>query len=91
MSANACGCHDTDAIRQPQRFKEFLLACECDSRGRTGFENEPFLAADYWMRLLEAAQGVDAGAVAKLHTEPEKIKQAVFEARVEAIKRISFN
>ena len=29
---------DTDAIRQPQRFKDFLLACECDSRGRTGFE-----------------------------------------------------
>lgn len=83
--------HDTDAIRQPQRFKEFLLACECDSRGRTGFENKPFLVADYWLQLLEAAQGVDAGAVAKLHTEPEKIKQAVFEARVEAIKRISFN
>lgn len=83
--------HDTDAIRQPQRFKEFLLACECDSRGRTGFENKPFLVADYWLQLLEAAQGVDAGAVAKLHTEPEKIKQAVFEARVEAIKRGSFN
>jgi len=82
--------HDTDAIRQPQRFKEFLLACECDSRGRTGYENKPFLAADYWLQLLEAAQGVDAGAVAKLHTEPEKIKQAVFEARVEAIKQVVF-
>jgi tRNA nucleotidyltransferase (CCA-adding enzyme) len=80
--------HDTDAIRQPQRFKEFLLACECDSRGRTGFENKPFSIADYWLRLLEAAQEVDAGAVAKLHTEPEKIKQAVFEARMEAVKRV---
>lgn len=80
--------HDTDAIRQPQRFKEFLLACECDSRGRTGFENKPFLVADYWLQLLEAAQGVDAGAVAKHHTEPKKIKAAVFEARVEAVKRV---
>jgi tRNA nucleotidyltransferase (CCA-adding enzyme) len=80
--------HDTDAIRQPERFKDFLLACECDSRGRTGFENKPFPVADHWLKLLEAAQGVDAGAVAKLHTEPEKIKAAVFEARVEAVKRI---
>ena len=80
--------HDTDAIRQPQRFKEFLLACECDSRGRAGFENKPFPVADYWLRLLEAAMGVDAGAVAKHHTEPEKIKRAVFEARVEAIKQV---
>jgi tRNA nucleotidyltransferase (CCA-adding enzyme) len=80
--------HDTDAIRQPKRFKEFLLACESDSRGRTGFENKPFPVADYWLRLLEAVQGVDAGAVAKHHTEPEKIKSAVFEARVEAVKKV---
>ncbi len=80
--------HDTDAIRQPNRFKEFLLACESDSRGRTGFENKPFPIADYWLRVLEAAMAVDAGAVAKKFDEPEKIKQAVFEARVEAVKQI---
>ena len=32
---------DTDAIRQPERFKEFLRACECDFRGRTGYEDKP--------------------------------------------------
>ena len=79
--------YDTDALRQPERFKEFLRACECDSRGRTGFENKSFPIADYWLRALKAAHGVDAGAVAKLHTEPEKIKAAVFEARVEAVKQ----
>ena len=34
---------DTDAIRQPQRFQEFLLACECDSRGRLSFEESECL------------------------------------------------
>lgn len=80
--------YDTDAIRQPERFKEFLRACESDSRGRTGFEDKPYTPAAFWLRVLEAAMAVDAGAVAKQFYEPEKIKAAVFEARVEAIKQI---
>ena len=28
-----------DAIRKPSRFGEVLLACECDARGRTGFQD----------------------------------------------------
>jgi len=79
--------HDTDAIRQPERFKEFLRACECDSRGRTGFEDTPYTYAALWLKVLEAAMAVDAGAVAKQFDEPEKIKAAVFEARVEAVKQ----
>jgi len=38
--------------------------------------------------LLEAILAVDVGAVAKLHNAPEAIKQAVFEARLDAIKRV---
>lgn len=77
---------DTDAFRQPERFREFLRACESDSRGRTGFENRPFPYADKLLKVLEAASNVDAGAIAQNFAEPEKIKQAVYEARVEAVK-----
>lgn len=77
---------DTDAIRQPQRFRDFLSACECDIRGRTGYANCAFPEADLLDSLLNAVAGVDAGSVARLHTEPEKIKQAVFEARLAAIE-----
>jgi hypothetical protein len=31
---------------------------------------------------------VDAGEVAKLHTAPEAIKQAVFDARLSAVKQV---
>ncbi|HXQ31510.1 MAG TPA: multifunctional CCA addition/repair protein [Steroidobacteraceae bacterium] len=31
-----------DALRRPERFDEFLLACEADMRGRTGFANLPY-------------------------------------------------
>ena len=78
---------DTDAIRQPQRFKDFLLACECDSRGRTGFESAECTEAEILISLLEAVLKVDAGAVAKRHTAPEAIKQAVYEARLAAVKQ----
>jgi len=77
---------DTDAFRQPERFREFLLACECDSRGRTGFENKPFPEADLLLRVLQAATNVDAGAVARQFAEPEMIRQKVYEARVDAVK-----
>jgi len=78
---------ELDAIRQPARFKDFLLACESDSRGRTGFENCATPAADLMLKVLDAAMQVDAGAVASAYTEPEKIKVAVFEARLEAVKQ----
>jgi len=40
------------------------------------------------LKVLDAALSVDAGAVASAHTEVEKIKAAIFEARVSAIKRV---
>lgn len=77
--------HDTDALRQPQRFEQFLLACECDARGRTGFDSKPYPQADYLRRVFQAASTVDAGAVARLQTTPEQIRVAVYEARLAAV------
>ena len=77
---------ELDAIRQPVRFKDFLKACEADSRGRAGLELCPTPAADLMSKVLEAALSVDAGLVASAFTESEKIKAAVFEARLDAVK-----
>ncbi len=79
---------DTDAIRQPQRFHDFLFACECDSRGRTGFEESQCSESEVLLKLLKAVLAVDAGAVAKAHGGPEAIKQAVFDARLAAIQKV---
>lgn len=77
---------ELDAFRQPDRFAEFLKACECDSRGRTGLENCELPESILLGNALQAAQNIDAGAIAKQHSEPEKIKKAVFEARLQALK-----
>jgi tRNA nucleotidyltransferase (CCA-adding enzyme) len=79
---------ELDAFRQPERFNDFLKSCECDSRGRTGLENCALPETDLILTALQAASSIDAGAIAKQHIEPEKIKRAVFEARLEAAKQV---
>ncbi len=73
-----------DAFRRPTRFEEFLQACECDFRGRPGWEEKPYPSADYLRLALCAAQSVDAGAVAK-SVKPEQIREAIFKVRVAAV------
>lgn len=79
---------ELDAFRQHKRFEDFLLACECDSRGRLGLENCPLHEAEHLRKALQAAQAVDAGAIAKTCTSPTQIKQSVAEARARAIQAI---
>lgn len=74
--------YDLDVFRQPQRFKDFLKACECDLRGRTGYEEKPFPEEALLLAALDKVANVDAGAVARQFSEPEKIKEAVFAARL---------
>jgi tRNA nucleotidyltransferase (CCA-adding enzyme) len=73
-----------DAFRRPERFEEFLLACECDFRGRPGYEARPFPAPDHLRQALQAALAIDAGAVA-CSVEPARIREAIFRARTAAV------
>jgi tRNA nucleotidyltransferase (CCA-adding enzyme) len=52
-----------DAFRRPERFEQFLLCCEADARGRTGFEEREYPQADYFRHALMTAQKVDMAAI----------------------------
>ena len=78
-----------DAIRKPARMAEVLLACECDARGRTGFQN-----ADYPQRprLIKALEQVLAVATAPIAAAAQQrgatglqIGAAVRQARLAAL------
>jgi tRNA nucleotidyltransferase (CCA-adding enzyme) len=73
-----------DAFRRPERFEEFLLACECDFRGRPGYADKPFPAPDHLRQALQAAQAIDAAAVAR-SADPARIREAIFQARAAAV------
>ncbi|MCI1004229.1 multifunctional CCA addition/repair protein [Herbaspirillum sp. C7C8] len=70
-----------DAFRKPQRFLDMLRASECDHRGRTGLELQPFPQAAYLEGALQAASAIDAGAIAQQQTQPQRIADAILAAR----------
>ncbi len=76
---------ESDAFRRPERFEQFLIACEADARGRTGLENRDYPQADFLRGAFAAASAVDSGAIAKQH-EGSKIPTAIREARQDAIR-----
>jgi tRNA nucleotidyltransferase (CCA-adding enzyme) len=78
-----------DALRKPARFAEALQACLADARGRLGLEQQPYPQAERLREALVAARSVDAGAVAqRFANQPARIKDAVHDARVEAVKAV---
>jgi tRNA nucleotidyltransferase (CCA-adding enzyme) len=48
----------TDAFRRPERFNEFLLACECDARGRLGLEGRDYPQPEILRKARSAAAAV---------------------------------
>lgn len=74
-----------DAFRRPERFRKFLLACEADARGRTGFEDRPYPQAEYLQGALEAAAAVTAREVATEDMSGPHIGEALRRKRLQAI------
>jgi tRNA nucleotidyltransferase (CCA-adding enzyme) len=73
-----------DVFRRPERLDKFLLACEADARGRTGFEDRDYPQRAFLQTLAEAATGIDVGAAIK-NTNPADIGAFVRELRRAAI------
>ncbi|MFY3383743.1 multifunctional CCA addition/repair protein [Paracidovorax sp. MALMAid1276] len=78
-----------DAIRKPARFADILLACECDARGRLGFEESAYPQRPRLLAVLGAVQAVStreivAQAAAKGLSGPQVGKQIEL-ARVAAV------
>ena len=77
----------TDAFRRPERFEQFLLACEADARGRTGFENRDYAQTDHLRVAFAAAAAVNAGSIAS-DLDDAQIPAAIRKARVEAVRQV---
>ncbi|HUQ52375.1 MAG TPA: multifunctional CCA addition/repair protein [Gammaproteobacteria bacterium] len=76
-----------DGLRQPERFEEFLLACEADARGRKGLEDRAYSQADRLRSALRAARGVEAAKVrAERNVDGAALGEALHDARLAAIK-----
>ena len=78
-----------DAIRKPGRFADILLACECDARGRLGFEEAPYPQRARLGAALQAVQSVVtreiAARAASSGMSGPKVGEMIHMARVQAV------
>ena len=78
-----------DAIRKPARLDEILLACECDARGRLGFEDAPYPQRARLNAALAAVQSVATSVIAaraaSMGVTGQKVGEMIHAARVQAV------
>ena len=79
---------EADAWRRPERFDRFLLACEADSRGRTGYEDAPYPQADFLRRAAEVTREVDVAAIRARGIEGPAIGEAVARERTARVRAL---
>jgi len=74
-----------DALRRPERFREFLVACEADFRGRTGWERKSYPEAQLLAAALDAALGATLSKAERHGLSGEQIGEALRQKRLAAI------
>lgn len=76
-----------DVYRRPQRFEEFIVACEMDARGRLGLENREYPQADYLRGAAEAARKVAVQPLVEQGYTGQALGEALKKARLDTLKR----
>lgn len=76
----------TDALRKPQRFDNFLLACMADTRGRPGFENEPCLQTAYLRNIADVVRNIDIEDLKSEQLAGKEMAAAINKKRLAAIQ-----
>ena len=79
------GC---DALRRPERFEDFLLACESDARGRKGLEMRDYPQRQYFAAARTAVAAVILTPEERTGLSGEQIGQELRKRRVAAIETL---
>jgi tRNA nucleotidyltransferase (CCA-adding enzyme) len=77
-----------DVWRKPQEFDDFLIACKSDFLGRLGFENRPYPQEKYLKDAMLSARKVNAKSFVEQGLKGKEIKEALMNARLQAISLV---
>ena len=77
-----------DGFRRPERFAQFLTACEADARGRLGLETRDYPQRARLEAAFTAARSVDAAAIVAAGVTGPEVAKRLRAARVAAIAAI---
>lgn len=74
-----------DVYRRPQRFEEFIVACEMDARGRKGFEDRSYPQAEYLRGAAEAARQVAVQPLLDKGYQGQELGEALKRERLDTL------
>ncbi|AEV65336.1 multifunctional CCA addition/repair protein [Pseudomonas ogarae] len=75
-----------DVYRRPQRFEEFIAACEMDARGRKGLEERSYPQADYLRGAAAAARAVAVQPLLEKGFKGPELGEAIKRERLRVLK-----
>ena len=79
--------HNMGAFREHNHLEGFLLACEADARGRTGFENRDYGQADFIRGAMRALQQLDNQEILDSDLKGPAIGAAIRQQRIARLKQ----
>ncbi len=74
------------ALKNLSGFKDVLLACKADAKGRLGFESIVYPQLEFWLALAQATGEVDNKAIIQQGFQGAEIAKAIEEERLKLIK-----
>ena len=77
-----------DAFRRPERFDQFLLACEADARGRKGKEQINYRQAELFRRYRAACLSVNIKSAEAQGLKGTQIAEHIRVQRIAAIRQV---
>ena len=75
-----------DVFRRPQRFEEFIAACEMDARGRLGLEQRAYPQANYLHAAMHAARAVAVQPLLERGFKGAELGEALNQQRLVALE-----
>jgi tRNA nucleotidyltransferase (CCA-adding enzyme) len=75
---------DLKALKNPDNLHDFLAACEADSKGRTGKENNPYPQADYLTEVMRIVANIDTQVILQSDLQGKAIGDAIRRLQIKA-------
>lgn len=78
--------HHLDLFRRPQRLEPFLMACEADARGRTGFETCEYPPGGYLRAVWQACAAVRSDGIDAERFQGKRFGEELSRLRLAAVQ-----
>lgn len=78
----------SDAFRNNERFRQLLLVCEADAKGRTGFEASEYPQRQYFLDAFAAANAVEVSTLIDQGFSGKALGQALLRSQQDSIQHL---